>query len=99
MTKEQFKSFWTARYSDTIPISHSFRHDHSDRWFRIHSLPESKRYADNGEEWKVLLDRQNTIMNEVLGEKSKVLIVTGDYYFEGHKEQYRIDDIDSINIF
>ena len=49
MTSEQFNTFWALNFADTIPIQHYFKHDYSDRWFRIHSLPESKRYADNEE--------------------------------------------------
>jgi hypothetical protein len=36
-----------------------FKRDYSDRRFRIHNLPESKRYAENDAEWKILLSRQN----------------------------------------
>ena len=51
MTSEQFNTYWALNFADSIPIPHYFRHDYSDRWFRIHSLPGSKRYADNEEEW------------------------------------------------
>ena len=57
MTKEEFNTFWTKTYPDTIPISHFFKHDYSNRWFRIHSLPYSKRYAESAEEWNILLIR------------------------------------------
>ncbi|MDJ1503014.1 DUF3885 domain-containing protein [Xanthocytophaga agilis] len=67
MTKEQFTIFWSSTFPDTLPISHYFKYDYSDRWFRIHSLPESKRYADNEEEWNILLHRQNTIISDLLG--------------------------------
>ena len=99
MTREQFESLWTTRYSKAIPISHSFRHDYNDRWFRIHSLPESKRYPDNDAEWKILLSRQNSIITDILGENSKMVIVTGQYQHEVLEELDLTTDINSIKHF
>ncbi|HYG01794.1 MAG TPA: hypothetical protein VD927_05070 [Chryseosolibacter sp.] len=99
MTREQFKTLWTSRYPKTIPIAHLFKHDYSDRWFRIHSLHESKRYADNEEEWRILLNRQNSIITDILGDNSKVLIVTGEYHYEGHTDLDSLEDVNSIKQF
>ena len=79
MTKEQFDMFWTSIYPDTIPISYRFRDDYPDRWFRIHSLPQSKRYADNESEWNTLLTRQNQLITDLLGDDSNNIIVTGEF--------------------
>ncbi|HAD34930.1 MAG TPA: hypothetical protein DCF44_10630 [Chitinophagaceae bacterium] len=97
MTAEQFKQFWNSTYPDTITIGHCFRHDYPDRWFRIHSLPESKRYADTNEEWAILLNRQNTIITDLLGDNSKILFVTGDYHSDQHEEFHPIEDAKSIS--
>ncbi len=95
MTKEQFNTFWSSTYPGTIPISHYFKHDYADRWFRIHSLPESKRYAETEEEWEMLLHRQNTIITDLLG-NSNFLLVTGDYSWDDHTELHPLDEIKSI---
>jgi hypothetical protein len=76
MTAEQFEIFWSSTYNDTIPIFHYFRYDFYDRWFRIHSLPESKNYAENETDWNILLDRQNKIITDIIGENSKIIIVS-----------------------
>ena len=89
MTKEEFQKLWTLTYSDTVPISYLFRDDYSDRWFRIHSLPESKRYADNDNEWTILLTRQNEIITDLLGVGKEILIVTGDW--ETDKKAHLVD--------
>ena len=89
MTKEEFQKLWTLTYSDTVPISYLFRDDYSDRWFRIHSLPESKRYADNDNEWTTLLTRQNEIITDLLGVGKEILIVTGDW--ETDKKAHLVD--------
>jgi len=82
MTKEEFKTFWTLTYPDTIPISYSFKKKYSERWFRIHSLPDSKRYAESENEWGILLERQNQIITDVFGENEKILLVTGEYNWD-----------------
>jgi hypothetical protein len=86
MTAEEFKVYWGSNYHETVPISHYFRHDYSDRWFRIHSLPQSKRYAENDQEWSILLHRQNQIVTDLIGENSNFLLVTGEHTMEGYRE-------------
>lgn len=87
MTKEEFNQFWASTYPNTIPIQHYFKHQYADRWFRIHSLPESKRYAHTPEEWEILLSRHNQIITDLLGNHSKVLLVTGDYSYDVPEDQ------------
>src|SRR5687767_11747123 len=96
MTAKEFETFWSSTYSETIPISHYLRHDYADRWFRIHSLPESKRYAESEEEWQILLDRQNTIITDLLGGGEKFLLVIGDSEMEGYIELHPITEVKSI---
>ena len=99
MTKDEFNRLWMNRYPGSVPISYTFRHDYPDRWFRIHSLPNSKRYPDNEDEWTILLNRQNTIITDILEDGSKLLILTGDYHFKEHTELHPIEDVDSIKEF
>ena len=79
MTIEEFNFNWKTNYPKTIPLSYRFKKDYKDRWFRIHSLPESKRYANNDLEWKILLTRQNQIITDLIGENLQILLLTGDY--------------------
>ncbi|HWK07621.1 MAG TPA: hypothetical protein VNS58_28515 [Puia sp.] len=99
MTSEQFKIFWESAYPETIPIFHYLKHDYPDRWFRIHSLPGSKRYVETQDEWNILLDRQNTIISDLLGEELNVIMVTGDSKQEGLIELHPISAVDSIKSF
>jgi hypothetical protein len=96
MTAEQFNNFWTSTYSDTTLLQHHFRHDFADRWFRIHSLPDSKRYAEDDNEWSILLDRQNKIISDLLNGHPNFLLVTGGHTTEGNIELHSIDEVDSI---
>lgn len=45
------------------------------RWIRFHSLPESKRYADNETEYEIILQRANTLASRVLGRDSECWMV------------------------
>lgn len=92
MNKKDFETLWTLNYPDTVPIAHLFKHDYSDRWFRIHSLPDSKRYADNEEEWGTLISRQNEIITDMLGLDTPILIVTGEYNWGDNKTIHTTGD-------
>jgi hypothetical protein len=96
MTAEQFKSFWTSTYPDTVLIQHHFRHNFTDRWFRIHSLPDSKRYAEDETEWKILLGRHNEIISDLLDNGSNFILVTGGHTSENYIELHPIDEVKSI---
>ena len=96
MTAEQFNKFWASAYLDTVLIQHHFRHNFSERWFRIHSLPESKRYAEDDNEWEILLDRQNKIISDLLNGNSNFLLITGGHSSEGYIELHPIEEVDSI---
>ena len=92
MTKEYFQNLLTQYYPDIVPISYLFKHDYSDRWFRIHSLPDSKRYADKEIEWSILLSRQNEIITDLLGVDEPIFIITGDYNLGTSKTSYITDE-------
>ncbi len=92
MTKEDFQKMWTLNYPKTIPISYLFKHDYSDRWFRIHSLPESKRYAEDENEWKTLLSRQNEIITDLFGVETPILILTGEYNWGDNRPIHVTDE-------
>jgi hypothetical protein len=95
MKKEDFQKLWTLNFSDTIPISYLFKNVYTERWFRIHSLPESKRYPEDENEWQVLLTRQNEIITDLFGFEAPILIVTGEYN-SGDDRQIHITDEEEI---
>lgn len=109
MTPKEFNKQWILNYPNTVPISHLFKQDYADRWFRIHSLPDSKRYPDNEKEWKILLKRQNEIITDLFGFDSKVILVAGEYnwgertaHITNEKEvfkDYHFSMLDNIDLF
>lgn len=63
-----FECDWRRHYGDALPVAHHLRNAGVGHWLRFHSLPESKRYAETDAERSVILERQNTLGTEVLGD-------------------------------
>ncbi len=51
---------------------------YGSRWVRFHSLPESKRYPEDEAEYAILLDRYNTVLDELFA-GGEVYVVTTDW--------------------
>jgi hypothetical protein len=81
MTSHEFEFLWRTSYPRTSPLPHLFRQDYSANCFRIKSLPNSKTFPGNNKELKILLERQNQIITDILGNKSPVFGITGEYNF------------------
>jgi hypothetical protein len=72
---QRFLTYWNALYPETPPIHHFFKHRLSNRWARIHSLPEAKRYADTKAEWDELEQRQNAVIDSLVPRGAQIRIV------------------------
>ncbi|MBL7982710.1 MAG: hypothetical protein JNL52_12980 [Flavobacteriales bacterium] len=79
MTERGFIDYWNKNYPETFPVNHELKWVYPDRWFRIHSLPESKRYPDTADEYKIILDRQNELIDDLIGQEAEVVISFGLY--------------------
>lgn len=79
MDANQFRHFWQQHFSECLPVSYLFRDCLAERWFRFHSLPESKRYAENETEVTELLRRQNTVLLDVIGTNDDCVLVSGNH--------------------
>lgn len=66
---------WNARWSPCPPIGHQLRRAHAERWVRFHSLPQSQRYAQDEAEYEIILQRHNTVLEELFA-GAEVRIVT-----------------------
>jgi hypothetical protein len=65
---------WLRVFGEVPPAGFLCRRAFTDRWLRIHSLPESKRYADSESEYRELLSRQNAVATHVLGDATRCLL-------------------------
>ena len=59
---------WQRWYPNCEPIAHLIRREYPDRWVRFHSLPFSKRYAEEEAEYATVLERHNRILGELARE-------------------------------
>ncbi|WP_234376979.1 hypothetical protein [Streptomyces sp. TP-A0356] len=69
---------WRERRPSSPPLAHRFRRAYPDCWVRFHSLPDSKRYPASEDEYAIVLDRHNTLLDELFA-GSDVLVVTMDW--------------------
>jgi len=58
-------SWWISEFTSVAPAGHVLREHLHERWTRFHSLPESKRYAENEPENVELLTRHLSVANEL----------------------------------
>lgn len=82
MNSIEFNKYWDLNYHESNPIGHELKGVYPNRWLRIHSLPESKRYAESEDEYQIILDRQNKLISELIGEETEIIIVSGQYEME-----------------
>lgn len=63
---DEFEAVWKRRWPMALlAVPYELKTRFSDRWVRFHCLPESKRYAENELEYAVILDRYNTVLDEL----------------------------------
>ncbi len=74
MSTGLFPRWWSERYGEAEPLGHRLRIAFSDRWFRIHSLPNSKRYPANAYELEQLLERQDAVARAVLTSECRLIV-------------------------
>src|SRR5688572_12763321 len=78
-TGDSLKKYWEREYPDCPPIGYMLRQTFADRWFRIHTLPASKRYPDNPSEKTEILNRHNSLLSSIMGKGADYVLVTTGY--------------------
>ena len=73
--------WWQSEVAAVAPVGHALRTVLSSNWTRFHSLPESKRYAENETERDELRTRHLTVAN-VLFLLGEPIYVYRSRYFE-----------------
>ncbi|MEV0785103.1 hypothetical protein AB0I52_19445 [Streptomyces sp. NPDC050423] len=68
---------WTARWGETLPVGHFLPGACPDRWVRFHSLPESRRYATDEDEYEILLGRHHTLLAGLGAPRELIAITCG----------------------
>jgi len=84
VSPESFIDYWRRLYGETPLIGHALRNRFPTRWLRIHSLPESKRYAETEDERREILRRQNVLFSDLVGDGHPCELVFG-YFGEENR--------------
>lgn len=71
--------WFRQNYPDCPPLAFIMRQRFPWRWFRIHSLPESKRYPESDFDENIVLSRHNQVATDLLGENAKCVLVVTQY--------------------
>jgi hypothetical protein len=59
---------WAEAWGDWRPVSHELPVRGNERWVRFHSLPGSKRYTGNEDEYAEVMRRHLTVLAELLSQ-------------------------------
>ena len=90
---ERLTRYWQAHYP-WPPIAHTLRERCPQRWFRIHTLPDSQRYAENNAEYHTILERHNAMLDALLMPGGEAILITtgGSFTPEPVQDPQGIDD-------
>ncbi|WP_328617776.1 hypothetical protein OHS18_17580 [Amycolatopsis sp. NBC_00355] len=78
MPDDDLSTLWRRQWPGCSPLADSLKQACHDRWVRFHSLPGSKRYPDTDSEYDIVLQRYNTVLDELFHGQD-VRIVTTDW--------------------
>jgi hypothetical protein len=79
LRQSDFQRYWAEEYPASPPIGFLLREKYNDKWFRIHSLPGSKRYPENDSEMGEVLHRHNAVLDTLLPPDSAFVLLTTGY--------------------
>lgn len=81
---------WQRRWPNCPPVGYKLRGPYRDVWVRFHSLPESKRYAESEDEYVVLLERYNAVLDDLFAGRD-VYVITPMWTVEPDVPPFRPD--------
>ncbi|MGI9054894.1 MAG: DUF3885 domain-containing protein [Pyrinomonadaceae bacterium] len=87
---DEFQNYWRDNFPNCPPVSYIFKDKLNEFWFRIHNLPQSKRYAENEDEMREILRRQKILFNDVIGEEENCFVVCLGYDNKTPVEIYKV---------
>lgn len=79
MTALQFESYWNTNYGGTEPLSHLFKFNFKNRWFRILYSDRMKKSNSNQFDWEKLLNYENRIITDLINNQTKLWGISGEY--------------------
>lgn len=96
MTPVKFREDWNHSFPGIIPVTFLFRSELPSRWFRVHSLPDSKRYAEDALEWQILLTRHNDILDDLFERGEDLYLIAASYEHDECEELHPFSEVQSL---
>jgi len=90
--------FWDSHTQGAL-FGHELRVRKPELWFRIHALPESKRYPENEAEYQEILHRHNTILTDLFGVGTNTLLLLPLITFENNRPKKLTFPVDPGDLF
>jgi hypothetical protein len=84
MNADDFNAYWDATFPLCPPIGYFLRDAYPERWFRIHTLPDSQRYPETPAESAEILRRHTTILAQVFSPGHLVCMLALGYSSTPH---------------
>lgn len=78
MCSDDLSELWQRRWPRCPPLAAELKYAYRDRWVRFHSLPGAKRYPGTAEEYSIVLDRYNTVLDELYAGQ-EIYLITCDW--------------------
>ncbi len=94
MSEHGIISEWKCAFGSVLPAGFLCRSALAERWMRIHSLPESKRYPESVRDYSEMLDRQNSVAEYTLGKRSECLLFFTRF---GEERELTSDELPFLN--
>ncbi|NNE24524.1 MAG: hypothetical protein HKN11_18135 [Rhizobiales bacterium] len=87
--QHDFTEFWDVHFKGIAPAGYELRSQLPERWVRFHSLPNSRRYADDAHDYEILLKRANTLASDCLGDGRECWLAASWYDGAHRREKKR----------
>ena len=71
--------WYLSEFGPYAPLGLVLRHWHYDNWVRIHSLPQSKRYAETDDEYRTILSRHNKVTDDLFTQGERCVVIRSKY--------------------
>jgi hypothetical protein len=84
MNADDFNEYWDANFPLSPPIGYLLRDAYHERWFRIHTLPESKRYAETPAESAEIVRRHTTMLADLFASAQTLCVLALGYSLTPH---------------
>ncbi len=79
MNATDLETIWQSRFPGVLPVADELKYICASGWVRFHSLPKSKRYPEDTDEERIIMNRHNTILDAIWPHSSPLVVIQTAY--------------------